>query len=187
MKQRHLWGRAMIAGIAGLGAANAGPVEYARDASRVVVTMREVIGEIAEPDRGPSLTVYGDGRAVAHYPAYMTRPGDHSIRLSAAELDALVGSLARGGVLDFDAALAAEGKRRADTARRAAHEVITVSSDAVLTIFEVHTTAGLRRAAWNGLADDARRYPGVSSLQNLAAARQDLLAVMDRARGGGNP
>src|SRR5213593_3645995 len=88
-------------------------IAHSTDPATVVVSYAVTLGEIASADGGPSVRIFGDGRVEAHYPAYMKGAGDHGARLSADELDALLGSLADTGVLDFDAAATARGKRDA--------------------------------------------------------------------------
>ena len=57
-------------------AGGAPTVEVARRPDAVVVVYREILGEIGGADRGPTVTVYGDGRVVAHYPIYMKLAGE---------------------------------------------------------------------------------------------------------------
>jgi hypothetical protein len=146
------------------------------------VQYRETIGEIAEDD-GPSLTVYGDGRTVAHWPAYMKRAGDYDVRLSRPEVDGLVASLVARGILDVDAAAARRAVRDAALARRAAGATVTVVSDRDVTTIELNTHRGRRAVAWAGLREDAREHPDVAAIRELNAARQDLVGLMDRAYG----
>lgn len=164
----------------------------------VVVTFREVLGEIGGVDRGPTLTLYGDGRMVAHYPRYMKRAGDYERRLGPGEVDALVGSLAAKGVLDFDAPAVRGAARASLTASRerarAANAPIELFevSDAATTVIEVNVdryragTPGARevrglakRVAWTALRTDAQRHPDVPALRDLAAAEQELRALRE--------
>jgi hypothetical protein len=172
-------------------------IEVDRRPDAVVVTFREVLGEMGGVDRGPTLTVYGDGRMVAHYPRYMKRAGDYERRLGPGEVDALVGSLAAKGVLDFDTP-AVRGAARASlvAAReraRAANAPIELfeASDASTTVIEVHVdryrpatgareVRGLaKRVAWTALRTDAQRHPDVPALRDLAAAEQELRALRE--------
>lgn len=173
-------------------------IEVDRRPETVVVTFREVLGEIGGVDRGPTLTVYGDGRMIAHYPRYMKRAGEYERRLTRTELDALVGSLAAKGVLDFDAA-AVRGAARASLIAsreraRAANTPIELFevSDASTTVIEVNvdryrpSTPGARevrrlakRVAWTALRTDAQRHPDVPALRDLATAEQELRALRE--------
>lgn len=173
-------------------------VEASRSADVAVVVYREVIGEIAGPDRGPTLTVFGDGRIVAHYPVYMKRAGDWERRLSRQELDALLGSLAVKGVLDFDAPTVRAAARAAEESTRARDRAagrplaLVEVSDPSTTIIEmtveryVSATPGARtatniakRVAWTGLRTDAAEHPEVPALRDLAAAERELRALRD--------
>jgi hypothetical protein len=151
---------------------------YARDAGTVVASLTEVLGEVGDADAGPSVKVHGDGRADVHYPRYMKRAGDYVVQLSPNELDALVASLVDDGLLDLDPQAVRSAQRQ--TLRLSAAPVLVVTADAPTTIIEIRTGRGARRIVWNGLREDARQYPNVSALQNLAAAEQRLRAVMER-------
>lgn len=172
-------------------------IEVDRRPDAVVVTFREVLGEIGGVDRGPTLTVYGDGRMVAHYPRYMKRAGDYERHLAPGEVDELVGSLAAKGVLDFDAP-AVRGAARASLIAsreraRAANAPIELFevSDAATTVIEVNVDryrAGTgarevrrlaKRVAWTGVRTDAQRHPDVPALRDLAAAEQELRALRE--------
>jgi len=169
-------------------------IEPARRPDVIVVSYREVLGEIGGADRGPTLAVYGDGRLVAHYPPYMKRAGDYEQWLAPAELDGLLRSLADKGVLEFDPAAtraAAAARQRAG----AGHGPVTVfeATDASTTVIEVAVdryrpaAPGARevrnvskRVVWQGLRTDAERHPDVPALRDLAAAEQELRALRER-------
>jgi hypothetical protein len=179
----------------------AGPtptIEPDRRPDAVVVVYREVLGEIGDADRGPTLTVYGDGRLVAHYPRYMKRAGDYEHRLTAAQLDTLLGSLAAKGILDFDAPAVRTATRASLIASRerarAANAPIALfeASDASTTVIDVSVdryraaTPGAREVrrltkhvAWTALRTDVERHPDVPALRELAAAEQELRALRE--------
>jgi hypothetical protein len=154
---------------------------YPTDGGTVVVHYQEALGELAEG--GPSLTVYGDGRAVAHWPGYMKRAGDYDVQLSPREMDALVSSLVANGVLDVDTAALRRAVRDAKAAERAAGAPITIVSDPDVTTIELTTVQGRRTVRWAGLREAAREHPDIPAIQALHAAREDLVGVMDRAYG----
>lgn len=179
-------------------AGSAPTIEPDRRPDAVVVSYREVLGEIGDADRGPTLTVYGDGRMIAHYPRYMKRAGDYERHLTASELDALLASLAAKGVLEFDPPTvrsAARASRAAAHARaRAANAPVELFevSDASTTVIEVAVqryrpaTPGAReagplakRVAWTGLRTDAQRHPDIPALRDLAAAAQELRTLRE--------
>lgn len=184
MPNRRKWAISlvMLCGLAVLPSREARSAEaFSRAADHAVVRYVEMLGEVAEADRGPALTVYGDGRAVAHYPRYMTRAGDHEVRLSSAELEALVGNLVGNGVFDFDAAAVRRTRVDAARARLAASATVTVRSSVSSSRIELALDRGMRRVDWPGVVEDAHRFPGIAALQGLAAARGALVGVMDRA------
>ncbi|MEO6027088.1 MAG: hypothetical protein ABIR79_09515 [Candidatus Binatia bacterium] len=175
-------------------------IEPARRSDVAVIVYREVLGEIGGADRGPTLTIFGDGRMVAHYPRYMKRAGDYELRLAPSELDALLRSLAAKGVLDFDATATRAATRASMMAARqralATNTPIQLfeAVDASTTVIEVAVeryvaaTPGARevrnattRAAWTGLRADVDQHPDVPALRDLAAAEQELRALRERA------
>jgi hypothetical protein len=131
------------------------------------------------------VTIYGDGRALVHYPRYMKRAGDYMVRLAQPELDGLLRSLVDRGVAGFDEAAARRGKRDAEAARRTSQatgggQTVTVAADTSTTVIELRLEGVQRRIAWQGLREDARRYPEITSIQDLAAAEGELRALMER-------
>ena len=167
-------------------AAQAPMVHAAPDAA--VVRYQEVIGEIAEADRGPSLEVHADGRLRVHFPAYMRRAGDWETTLDAPSLHALVQSLLGHGVLDFDAAALRARKRqslaaRAALARRRPGEpLLFEASDASTTIITLRVGGTERTVSWSGLRSDSRQHPELPELGALRAAQRELEALMAHPR-----
>ena len=174
-------------------------IAASRRADVAVVTYRELLGEIGDADHGPILRLYGDGRMVAHYPAYMRRTGDYEQRLAPGELDRLLRSLADKGVLEFDAAAVRAATRASMTAARQralrAGTPVTVfeAADAATTVIEVNLdryrgaapgareVRGLaKRVVWTGLRADAEHHPDVAAIQELAACEQELRALRER-------
>jgi hypothetical protein len=161
---------------------------YSRDASAVIVRFAEVVGAIEDPDPGPSLRVYGDGRVQVHYPRYMLRAGDYTLRLAPAELNQLVGSLVSRGLAEFDA----PGVRRRKRDLEAGSGLFFESFDAVTTEIELRLEryqprdgAGPERrvhkqVAWRALRADAKRHPQIAEIQDLAAVQRELLSLMRR-------
>lgn len=193
----------MIAAVAIL-ASTASPVlgdaslGYERAPGALIVKLTESAGEMDPSEGSPSIAIYGDGRVVVHRPAYMKNAGDHVFRLSSAELDGLVASLAAKRLPDFDADGVRAAKRsalQAPLAARGAEPVrLRAVYDAPTTTIEIHLTAPSRAAsgapaavdrtiAWYGVKADAEQFPGIPSLQDLAAARAELLTLMQRADG----
>jgi len=176
-------------------------VDYRRAADALIVRFSETIGELGGAEHGPTLEIYGDGRAVVQRPYYMKNPGARTFRLSRAELDRLVGSLAEKGVPAFDpegtrsAKRAALDARRSTLAARGVPMTLTYVSDAPTTSIELHLEryqpAGARAATkvdrkvtWYAVDHDAQEYPTVAPIQGLAGARKELLALFDRSDAG---
>ncbi len=163
-------------------------VEYSRDPNTVVMSLNEVLGEIADADPGPSLEIYGDGRAVVHFPHYMRRAGDHSMRLSAAEMARLLRAIVDLRFVEFDADAAKRGKQETDAARTELRASTDPSVTTITLRLDRYRPASQidpervnveQRIAWLGLRSDARAYPGVKPIQDLAAVWRELWAVME--------
>jgi hypothetical protein len=198
-------------GAAPVRADDGAPVVYATGPEAVVVRYVEVPGELEDVDAGPVLTVYGDGRATVRYPRYMKRAGEYEIVLARAEVDALVASLADKGVAEFQAPAvrqqvhAVQAARATTQAGAGGGETLFVVTDPSTTIIELNlgtAAAGTAaaapdggaprglvagRAVWSGLAGDATQHPSVTALVDLAAARVELRAVMERVHTEATP
>lgn len=154
-------------------------------ADTVLVSYREILGEIGDGDRGPSLQVFGDGRIQVHYPRYMKRAGDYTAQLGAAELDRLLASLAEKGVTSFDETNARRARREAAAARRGTGPVAEATGSVVLdastSVIELDVGGGRRSVSWSGLQEDARSYPEIAPIANLARAEAELRQLMKRS------
>jgi hypothetical protein len=158
----------------------------------VVLQLSEEVG-IRDADRTPLVRLYGDGRVVVHFPAYMRRAGDYELWLPEEDVQRLVGMAVDG--LPFDAAAPESEVLAIETAERNDGLIVDVS-DAATTILEVRfergrtggvtedVRDGFTRVAWTGLVSDAlvSDVPGfgdVVALRNLAAVQSELLALVD--------
>jgi hypothetical protein len=165
---------------------SAAPLAGASDPDAVVVRYQEVIGELAEADRGPSLEVYADGRVRVHFPAYMRRAGDWETTLDAPALDALIDSLVGHGVLTFDAAATRARKRQSLAARavlargRPGETLLFEVADETTTIITLRIGDTERTVSWSGLRGDSKHHPELSELGELRAAQRSLEALMTR-------
>jgi hypothetical protein len=178
-------------------AVNAQVTAYATDADSVVLRYSFRHGEIAAAESGPSLVIYGDGRARVHYPAYMKRSGDRDVRLTRAEITELLNGLTGAGALDIDtdnlrsevrqAARETEsGITRPDGVQEVG--VAEYVSDAPVTIIEMNVIRGQGAAAkpvrklirLQNLQHDARRFRKIAALQGFAEAETRLTAIMER-------
>jgi hypothetical protein len=170
-------------------------IDYPRDRDTVVVSLMEVLGEIKDQDPGPSVRVHGDGYVIVHYPRYMKRAGDYGLQLSPQEMEGLVRSLIdHKKILEFDETAARQSKRDAATALREGSQsnLFSVLDDST-TVIELRMdryrpASGNgqeilnvdRKISWYGLRSDARQYPNIEAIQNLAAVRQELVSIMER-------
>ncbi len=173
-------------------------VSYARGADEVVLELSREIGMLADPDPTPFVRVYGDGRVVVHYPFYMKKAGDYSLRLSEPEMQELVLSMVGLGLVEFDAGTARRAKHAAELAareraRRVGEPGLLVVSDDETTVMvlrlERYAPAGEERAtyvdlakeiSWFGLRSDVERHPGVDVLGRLYEAERQLAAFAER-------
>lgn len=183
--------------------AGAGPTfDYARDATTIVLRYSRLPGEVGELDRGSTFTLWGDGRAVVHVPAYMRRAGDHELVLEDEEVQRLLRFVLGKGVLEFEPEAVRRRMDRIVEKRREGAGSGTVelfeSVDADTTLLELdlkrYRPAGRLAAmaapvrktlAWYGLAADVERFPEVPALRRLRAVELMLLELMERAATGG--
>ena len=164
--------------------------EYSANTSTPVIEYTLNHEMLAEPDAEPLLRVYGNGRVHVHVPVYMKNAGDYELQLNRNELDTLVSSLSRDGVIDFDHAATRENLRRLNAQRRATTGALWEVSDVTETVIEVNLDRyqrnpastpvnGLKkRFSWKSLQMDAKRYPESTAIQGAAASARRLHAVI---------
>jgi hypothetical protein len=168
-------------------------IDYSRNPLALIVSYELHVGELAGPDSGPVLRIFGDGLAHIHYPPYMSKAGDYAIQLADDELAELLGSLVSDGVLEFDANRVQGKLREIETEQRETNGVVYHVSDASTSVLELHLlsyrapgavtvqTANLNKIIrWKGLQSDARTYPAEPAIQNLATAEKRLRSLMER-------
>lgn len=169
-------------------------IEYPHERGNVVVKFTEILGEIGNSDRGPSVQIHGDGYVLVHYPSYMKRAGDYALQLGPLEMENLLRSLIDKNILEFDADAVRQNKREAETlAQGGVQPSLFAVLDASTTVIEVrvdrykpagYKTQELRnihkKITWYGLRSDAKRHPHIEAIQNLAAAEHELRALMQR-------
>lgn len=166
--------------------------EYSANTSTPVIEYTLNHEMLAEPDAEPLLRVYGNGRVHVHIPVYMKNAGDYELHLNRNEVDTLVSTLSRDGVIDFDHASTRENLRRLKAKRRATTGTLWEVSDVTETVIEVNLDhyqrnavstpiKGLkRRFNWKNLEMDSRRYPESNEVQRAAASARMLHAVIQR-------
>lgn len=163
------------------------PIAFVAHADRPILTLEREHGMIRGLEERPLLYVFGDGRVRVERPAYMVNPGTYEYRLKDGELDQLIGSLDRDGVMTMDSA-ALQTQRNA-AARSASGERFMTTDTTVTRItldFASYARPGAAPAplgntlAYADLQIDAMRFPQLTALEALARAEKRLLALTDR-------
>ena len=73
---------------------------YSEASSNVILRYSRTPAELGGSDTSTTVTVYGDGTVVVHYPQFGKRRGDYTKTLIRAELDDLIASIVNKGVVD---------------------------------------------------------------------------------------
>lgn len=168
-------------------------IEYAAESDVLILSYGTSGGMIAPADTTPLLRIYGDGRALVHFPDSSARTGDYVLQLSSKEMAALLESLSRKGVMTFEPDAIKREIGNAVRARSGPRAGAVVSDD-VTTHIEVQLeryrpadssrapiiTDFRRTLSWYALGADARQYPEVEALQAMAAAERELLDLAMR-------
>lgn len=171
---------------------------YSRDRGTVVLSLLEEPGELRASDPGPSVQIFGDGRARVHYPSYMIQSGDYDVQLTAAELDDLVTRTVEGRLPEFDADQVKRRKTAVLASRNREGATVFETSDASVSTIQIElenyqpaNAAGgaqpkalagktKRSLRWSAVQFDAEHLPEIEELQGLQEVRSRLLAVMER-------
>ena len=171
--------------------------QYAQEPNTPVVALRRTSGVVGDPDPIPLLRIYGDGSVRVHFPSYLKRAGDDKLQLSRPEMESLLASLIENGLMGFDPQAATRQKQEiaqhptTEAQQTRAQGSVSKLVDGDTTVIEIHlesytapdgrTTTDLsKKISWYGLQWDAKEYPGVQTLQKLAAAERELLAFCQR-------
>jgi hypothetical protein len=166
-------------------------VEYASGVNDVILELYQTY-EVVDPNPKPRFTLYGDGRVEVYFPPFMKRSGTYELTLSVGEMEELLLFLSSRGVFSFDSTIAKQAKKsarqaRTEQARQGTFQLIYRSDETVTTIrsnLSSYTPAGTGAKAvqnytkeikWQGLQNDAKDHPGITSLTNLAEAEITLL------------
>lgn len=171
--------------------ASAQQVAFDRSPDAVVVHYLEQLDGLRDADPGPSITVYGDGRALIHTPRYMQNAGDRIVRLRPHELQDLLDGLVADGVLALDTqalaepdAAAAGGGGQKPTTSAPLHHISHEST----TVLEVNVrpggsrARGAHRVALRGLDRRVAENPNSDSLAHFAAAERRVQALRQHPR-----
>lgn len=176
-----------------IGSAAAPPAHFAwnRDPAAVVVSYREIWGELAEQDPTPLIRVFGDGRVLVHHPAYTKKAGDYEVFLQPAELESLLSSLLAKGLATIEPREAEslkqskeQGRLNAAMAATKPTQIFMVADDST-SVFELNLTAvssgeAQRKVSWSGLGTDAAKYPNIEPIQQLRSIELQLRALLER-------
>lgn len=169
--------------------------DYARGADTIVVQLNRDVG-ITDADPIPLLRIYGDGRALVHFPAYMRRAGDYTLQLGDAEMANLMAAVV--DIMEFDPAVTSSQLRALEASQRARATppgqpgTLFTRSEEVTTDVELrlerYRPAGssaeipnpVKRATWRGLQIQAERFPEIAQLGGLAGIERRLLDICER-------
>ncbi len=167
--------------------AQASVFDYPRDASYSVIEYSQSHDMILNADPLPMLRIYGNGRVLVHFPAYMKRAGDYEMYLADTEIQQLLSSLEQKGILKFSNSKLAQIKKQAIAGRLAESGIVlsgpSDNSRSRLTVNLNSYTPGLsfipqydykKEVVLKNLKYDAQLYPGISELQNAVDAEQEL-------------
>ena len=116
-----------------------------------------------------SLSVYGDGRVLVHYPVYMKKAGDYEMHLSNAELENLLKALSRNGIMDFEENEVREKVKAEKKALRAKGRFFSISDtvetniDIKLVDYRKNASSAIqknfyKKFKWDNIEHDARYY-----------------------------
>lgn len=185
-------GVASYAGTASVKTTEAQPyVVLGQDAGPVLELQIDIpMLEVEDPP--PRVRVFADGRVRVHYPEYMTAKGEYELKLSPAELDALVLEAIGAGLVDYDEAevkAAVKSVREMEKNSGSGPELETIHDGGVTGIrlkLAAYAPPGSPRESaapvdktvrWNNLRMEAKRYSGVKTLRRLAQLEESLLAL----------
>ena len=172
--------------------------DYSRDDETLVVVMKREHGMIGNPDPTPLLRIYGSGRVHVHFPQYMKRAGDYFLYLTEQEMTALLSGCVDRGLMEFDAPAVKTARhdvrreRLQSTLQQGAPVVMTERQDETTTVieftFDRYQGAGpdepirtfSKKIAWPDLEHDAREFPQVGAILDLAAAAAELSRLTER-------
>lgn len=158
-------------------------------ATEPVIHYQQNIQMLANIDDRPSLTVYGDGHVLVHYPVYMKRAGDYEMWLDGVELVSLIQSLSANGVIDFDEKKVKQDVRAYKKQLHAKGQFYEVS-DAVETSIDIRLNEYQKNASlpkiknfktsfkWKNIEQDASRYKNNRDISKANNSVSQLNALM---------
>ncbi|GMR01384.1 MAG: hypothetical protein BMS9Abin19_0763 [Gammaproteobacteria bacterium] len=158
-----------------------------------IIHYQQNIQMLSGVDDRPSLKVFGSGRVVVHYPAYMKKAGDYEMQLSIVELVALIHSLSSNGIMDFDEKKITDKIKIDKKASIKKGEYYKVS-DSVESVVDIRldeyqkNTASVKLKGfskhfkWKNIEHDAIRFKNVSEVARANLSIVHLKALMKDAR-----
>lgn len=159
---------------------------YLKDNDAVVLRYSRTPAELEAVDASTVVTVYGNGRAVVHYPQFGARKGDYETTLSDNELDELVATLVDNNVMESDSRTIAS---RAATAQKT-QKLAFYTADADVSRIQINLTqytppggavrdAAQREISIAGLQSMYRQFPSDPALRGLANAERKFIKIID--------
>lgn len=112
-------------------------VEYPSSSDFVVLELTWIGGVSTDPEQGPFVRVYGDGRVYVRRPSYYRDSGDFEAYLSHADLRALISLCANKGLVEFDRRAVEQKHEAMERARLKEGAGVPAVSDAVHTILTI--------------------------------------------------
>ena len=116
-----------------------------------------------------TLSIYGNGRVFVHYPVYMKKAGDYEMQLNGTELENLLRTLSRNGVMGFDENKVRGKVETEQKALRAKGRFLSIS-DTVETSIDIRLVEYRKNASsviqknfykqfkWDNIEHDAKYY-----------------------------
>ena len=163
------------------------------DAIEPIVHYQQNIQMLSAMTDKASLSVFGDGRVLVHYPAYMKKAGDYEMRLDTAELKQLLHTLSNNGVLDFDEK---KVKAKVATDRKSLTEKgqFYAISDAAITVVDIKLDSYQKNKKsnkkinfhkqfkWKNIKHDADRYKNNKDITRANNSVKQLKGLMNDTR-----
>jgi len=158
-----------------------------------IIHYQQHIQMLSNVDDRPSLKVFGSGRVVVHYPAYMKKAGDYEMQLSGIELVSLIHSLSSNGIMDFDEKKVTGKIQISKNASKRKGEYFAVS-DSVESVVDIRLDEYQKNTAsdnvkgfskhfkWKNIEHDAARFKNISEVARAHQSIVQLDALMKDVR-----
>ena len=144
---------------------------FATDSSSIgpVIYYLQNVEMLSRTNDKKTLSIYRNGRVIVHYPVYMKKAGDYEMQLSSVELEDLLKSLSRNGIMDFDESKVKEKVNAVEKSLQAKGLFYDVS-DAVVTNIDISLDKYQKNTAspilnnfrkhfrWKNIEHDVKRH-----------------------------